>query len=1235
MVQEMNAVSSPDIKLLIVEDSLSHQFSCNQRIKAVTYAHTVVSSLAQAQNTLIKQRFDLVVLDYKHTIQEAAREFIELLKTINCPWIIAIESGQEDIAIQAIEEGAQDYIIKDDQGNYFKLLPSKVKQVINHHETARQLELLRVNEPLIKVILESSVIGLVVINAKGNFIRTNSYYEDLLGYSKSELESMNCLDVTLKEDWAENLRLFRELVSGKTKAFTIEKRYIHRQGHLVWVEITAHQLGDAGLFVALVKNITDHKQTEQALRDSQAELNKLVNSMEDDVFVLSREGEYLKILSNGPAIANTINRKLEQDFDKEKADRFKEIIAKVLNTQESFQHEYYTLIEGEETWFDTIVSPLDNDSVLWEARNITKLKMAENALKELNQELESKVEQRTADFMEIQRRYQLLFNSKVDAVLVQEFVGNGFSQKFSEVNDVACQRLEYTREELLELSPSQITANRSVPHQEISKRLKTKNQAIFESQQITKTGKILPVEINLNQSIHQGKTVILTFVRDISSRKQAEEALLESQQFLQTVLDAFPLYVFWKDCNSVYLGCNLKFALSAGLSSTAEIVGKTDYDLPWSADETKSYLTDDCQVIESNQAKLGIIETQVQLDNSLLWVETNKIPLNNTKGEVIGVLGTYRDITAEKAAVELIREQAEKEALILEITQRIRQSLDLNTIFDTACSEVRQFIQADRVSILQFDPDSEFKEGLFVWESVIEGYTSIKNFQLGDYHYTQEAIDSYQKGHAKVVNDCSFDGLAEAALYVAKKFQISSYLSIPLLNGDNLWGLLCINQCSSTRIWQDEEIEFVKQIGNQFTIAIQQAYIFEQLQKELSERKLTEAKLTQSNQQLAHATRLKDEFLANMSHELRTPLNAILGMTEALEEGAFENLNDKQTKAIQTIKSGGKHLLDLIEDILDLARIETGEVKLNLTQTSIKQLCQSSLIFVKQQALQKNIQLKVIISSDLPCLIVDERHIRQVLINLLNNAVKFTPLQGEISLEVTKKPDCMVEIAIKDTGIGIAPEDLEKIFQPFIQVDSALNRQYRGTGLGLALVKKIVEMHDGQIKVTSKIGEGSCFTVSLPYDESASLIQNREDCSQTRSVDELTNTNAQLPVVLLAEDNEANIMTISSYLKAKGYRIILARNGLEAIEKSKRERPDIVLMDIQMPEIDGLQAIKEIRRQTELENMPIIALTALVMQGDREKCLQSGASEYMTKPVKLSQLTMKIHQLLLTEAHLS
>ena len=274
-------------------------------------------------------------------------------------------------------------------------------------------------------------------------------------------------------------------------------------------------------------------------------------------------------------------------------------------------------------------------------------------------------------------------------------------------------------------------------------------------------------------------------------------------------------------------------------------------------------------------------------------------------------------------------------------------------------------------------------------------------------------------------------------------------------------------------------------------------------------------------------------------------------------------------------------------------------------------------------------------SSDLPCLIVDERHIRQVIINLLNNAVKFTPLQGEISLEVIKKTEC-VEIAIRDTGIGIAPEDLEKIFQPFIQVDSALNRQYRGTGLGLALVKKIVEMHNGQVKVTSKIGEGSCFTVSLPYDESTPCTQQKtEDCSQTRSFIELISPEQKLPLVLLAEDNEANIMTISSYLKAKGYEIIIARNGVEAIEKSKRERPDLVLMDIQMPEIDGLQAIKEIRQQQELENIPIIALTALVMQGDREKCLESGASEYMTKPVKLSQLTMKIHQLLLTEAHLS
>ena len=411
---------------------------------------------------------------------------------------------------------------------------------------------------------------------------------------------------------------------------------------------------------------------------------------------------------------------------------------------------------------------------------------------------------------------------------------------------------------------------------------------------------------------------------------------------------------------------------------------------------------------------------------------------------------------------------------------------------------------------------------------------------------------------------------------------------------------------------------------------------------DISDRKQAEAMMERqlaaieaANGELARATRLKDEFLANMSHELRTPLNAILGMAEGLQEGVFGGISDRQRRSLQTIEQSGSHLLELINDILDVAKIEAGQIELECSAVSVTHLCQSSLAFVKQQIFQKRIRLETQLPAQLPNLLVDERRIRQVLINLLNNAVKFTLEGGQICLEVSQlAPDCL-RIAVSDTGIGIASENIEKLFQPFIQIDSALNRQYEGSGLGLALVKRLVELHGGKVELTSELGAGSCFAIELPCAPSPSQAERAADpmaSGLTASPPPAAANPA--PLILLAEDNEANVITISSYLGAKGYAILLAKDGQEAIDLAKTHRPDLILMDIQMPGIDGLEAMRQIRLNPSLGDLPIVALTALAMTGDREKCLEAGASDYLTKPVRLKQLAATIQQFLDVRNHL-
>ncbi len=626
----------------------------------------------------------------------------------------------------------------------------------------------------------------------------------------------------------------------------------------------------------------------------------------------------------------------------------------------------------------------------------------------------------------------------------------------------------------------------------------------------------------------------------------------------------------------------------------------------------------------------------IRPDGEIRWIRDRAFPIKNEQGEVYRIAGIAEDITQRKQAELQLQQQAVQEQLLREISQRIRQSLDLQTIFHISCQEIRQVLQADRVGIFRFYPDSGYDDGEFVAESVINGFSSALEIRVHDHCFGENYAASYAQGRYLVVDDIYHNGLQQCHIDVLAQFEVKASLVLPLLCGEELWGLLCIHQCSNTRQWRQSEIDLGQQLANQLAIAIQQAKLVDQLQQELSERQQTQQQLLASNQELARATRLKDEFLANMSHELRTPLNAILGMTEGLLEALFGDINEKQKKSLQTIENSASHLLSLINDILDVAKIESGLIELELNSVAIEPLCSSSLAFIKQIALNKRIQLDINLPHYLPNLLVDERRIRQVLINLLTNAVKFTPEGGKVTLTAsqvetdTNPAQTFLRIAITDTGIGISSENVDKLFKPFVQIDSALNRQYTGTGLGLALVKQIVELHGGQVGLTSKIGEGSCFTVDLPSDPTTIIHFQPQIVSKIDNQKEnnLIDFGPTPPLILLAEDNGANIITITSYLELKGYRLLIANNGQEAITLAQSHRPDLILMDIQMPGMDGLEAIQMLRRDPNLCKVPIIALTALAMSEDRDRCLAAGATDYLSKPVKLKQLATVIQNLL-------
>jgi CheY-like chemotaxis protein len=377
--------------------------------------------------------------------------------------------------------------------------------------------------------------------------------------------------------------------------------------------------------------------------------------------------------------------------------------------------------------------------------------------------------------------------------------------------------------------------------------------------------------------------------------------------------------------------------------------------------------------------------------------------------------------------------------------------------------------------------------------------------------------------------------------------------------------------------------------------------------------------LTQARREADQANQAKSEFLAKMSHELRTPLNAILGFAQVLINHPRETLNPNQKESIGEIRKAGNHLLVLIDEILDLSKIESREMILSLEPVELGSLVEEIFVLVRPLADEMNVQLLDEISFEKHFVVLTDRtRLKQVLMNLISNGIKYNRRNGTLQVYNEPSPNGKVNIHIKDSGMGISENLQSRLFIPFDRLGKE-KTEINGTGIGLTITKTLVELMGGNIKVTSREGEGTCFTVELPKGEiTANVEQNTGSLSDNSSP---AKANLERFKLLYVEDNPANLRLVKAIFSTQNeIRLISAGDAGLGIELARTHKPDLILMDINLPGMDGIEAVKKLQIQKETQAIPVIAISANAMQNDIDHALASGFKQYLTKPIDVDQL---------------
>jgi PAS domain S-box-containing protein len=912
----------------------------------------------------------------------------------------------------------------------------------------------------------------------------------------------------------------------------------------------------------------ERKRAEEALRTAaQSRLNQVLAVTPAAIYTCEAGGRYGATFISG-------NVKLQVGYEPQEFVRAPEFWADHIHPEDApriFQalpnlfkkghhrHEYRFLHkDGTYRWMldemrlvcDAEGNPLE---IIGYWADITERKLAEEELERHRHHLKELVEERTAELKaaneqlqqeiadreraeEALKENEARFRHWVDQAADESYLVD-FDGTIVDVNQTACDKLGYTKEELLKLNLADIDID-VIPgkHAEKWKEVLTGERITVSGVRRRKDGTTYPVEVRAGLIGLGGRRLMLGLARDVTERKRAEEALRASQEMLRLVMDSIPQAIFWKDRDSVYLGCNGNFARDAGLDEPAQIVGLTDYDLPWKPEETDFFRAVDRRVMGRGQAEFNIVEPLRTADGRQVWVETNKIPLRDAEGRVVGILGTYADISERKRAEEALKESWERFRSLVETTSDWVWEVDENAVYTYASPKIRDILGYEPEEVLgrtpfDFMPPEEARRVAEVFGPIAASrrpFASLENKNLHrDGHLVVletsgvpffDAHGTF-RGWRGIDRDITERKRAEEALRIKDNAIASSISAIAIADPEGrltyvndsflrLWGYTGANEVvgkSNLEFWRQPEeaakvIEALREKGSwvgelvarrkdgsDFDVQLLASMVMDQAGNPIclmaSFIDITERK--EAEEELKRVARLKDEFLSMASHELKTPITSI----KVFAELATRRPDKLEPRFMATLTRQTDQLVRLVNDLLDVSRLQLGRMPMKREQLDLAVLL--SDLCERRRPICKGRVLSCSVAGGGLLVDGDPMRLEQVFTNLLDNAAKYSPENSQINVRLGHR-DGNAVVEVEDKGVGIPPEHLPHIFERFYK-PGPQQAVYPGLGVGLYITKRIIERHGGRIWAESEEGKGSTFCVELPLARESTVEPNANE----------------------------------------------------------------------------------------------------------------------------------------------